>query len=204
MGTPIRGSGLRAPHSFPGSLPTRRDHSVHLPGALSPRHPAHPPVPPAPAPAGPWLSNTHPIAPRVPSGEPCPCVVCLPSSDCWWGWGSVETHRPRFWLSGFRPVLPRQPRTSRQHPLVCRYPLPSAPRDPGTPPKSPGPLGPSTDTSSGLNLRLHIAMTIAALFLERRHTSCFFYRINPSYCLMVEYTCTKTALAGVGWGGDLY
>lgn len=47
--------------------------------------------------------------------------------------------------------------------LVAITPIPLTPWDPG-PRVAPGP---STDTSSGLNLRLHIAMMIAVLFLER-------------------------------------
>ena len=47
--------------------------------------------------------------------------------------------------------------------LAALTPIPLTPWDPG-PRVAPGPR---TDTSSGLNLRLHIAMMIAVLFLER-------------------------------------
>lgn len=85
-------------------------------------------------------------------------------------------------------------------PTCYHDPLPSVPLpgDPGPPPRpwigpAPGPrqpAGPSTDTS-GLNLRLHIAVTIAALFLEMAHY-CFFYK-KIQLLLNSVYTCTEMA-----------
>lgn len=78
------------------------------------------------------------------------------------------------WRRGEAPsFLGQGPAGAESHRMVPTWlPLPPSfslhplgPRptssDPGVAP------GPSTDTSSGLNLRLHIAMTIAVLFLER-------------------------------------
>lgn len=115
--------------------------------------------------------DAHP-APLGPQVCPCPWVP-----TCWWDGGQTAA------CTALRPRSPgsqaRAPGGRGPPPTCCHHPLPSIP--PGTLAhlvRLRQPAGPSTDTS-GFTLRLHVPVTIAALFLERRHTTASFIG-NPT------------------------
>lgn len=111
-------------------------------------------------------TDAHP-APLGPQVRPCPWVP-----TCRWDGGQTAA------CTALRPRSPgsqaRAPGGRGPPPTCCHHPLPSIP--PGTLAhlvRLRQPAGPSTDTS-GFTLRLHVPVTIAALFLEGRHTTAAF------------------------------